>query len=125
MDGPLLKNMNELNLQSRMSDDPEDYSYLNNMPLHSSRVWTKVRAYAIKRSHDESKENIDLNCRFCITNVPEIQEHLEICAGMEFGIWRLDLAESDGQLKFWRRVTVKLSNLAAATQPSRRGALNN
>ena len=49
MDGPLLKNMNELNLQSRMSDDPEDYSYLNNMPLHSSRVWTKVRAYAIKK----------------------------------------------------------------------------
>ena len=105
-----------------MSDDPEDYSYLNNMPLHSSRVGTKVRAYAKKK---ESKENTDLHCRFCTTNVPETQEHLEICAGMEFGIWRLDLAESDGQLKFWRRVTVKLSNLAAATQPSRRGALNN
>ena len=54
----------------------------------------------------------DLNCRFCTKNVSETQEHLEICAGMEFG--RLDLAESD----------VKLSNLAAVTQPSRRGALN-
>ena len=109
-----------------MSDDPEDYSYLNNMPLHRSRVWTKVRAYAIKGVEMNQKKTYlsDLNYRFCTTNVPETQEHLEICAGMEFGIWRLDLAKSDGQLKFWRRVTVKLSNLAAATQPSRMGALN-
>ena len=65
----------------------------------------------------------DLNCRFCTNKVPETQEHLEICAGMEFVRWGLDLAERDGVLKFWRRVTVKLSKLAVATQPSRRGAL--
>ena len=35
-------------VQNRMSDDPEDHSYLNKMPLHTARVWIRVRAYAIK-----------------------------------------------------------------------------
>ena len=61
----------------------------------------------------------DLDCRFCTTNVPETQEHSEFCVGMEFEGWGLDLAEREGQLMFWRRVTVKISKLAVATWPSR------
>ena len=53
------------------------------------------------------------------TNVPETQKHLEVCQGIEFEKLGLYLAERDGQLKFWRRVTVKLSNLVPTTQPSR------
>ena len=56
-----------------------------------------------------------LNCRCSNTKVPETQELLEVCPGMEFERWGLDLAEIEEQLKFWRRVTVKLSNLVATT----------
>ena len=52
--------------------------------------------------------------RHCDTDVPETQEHLEICAGMEFERWGLDLAEREGQLMFWRLVTVKLPKLTVA-----------
>ena len=109
----------------RLTDNPEDWSYLNTMPLHTARLWIRIRAYAIKgvKMNQKGSHKADLNCRFCTTNVPESQEHLEICAGMEFERWGLDLAERDGVLMFWRRVTVKLSKLAVATQPSRRGAL--
>ena len=109
----------------RLTDNPDDWSYLNNMPLHTARLWVRIRAYAIKgvKMNQKGSYKADLNCRFCTTKVPETQEHLEICAGMEFERWGLDLAERDGVLKFWRRVTVKLSKLAVATQPSRRGAL--
>ena len=98
---------------------------MNNMPLHTARLWVRIRAYAIKgvKMNQKGSYKSDLNCRFCTNKVPETQEHLEICAGMEFERWGLDLAERDGVLKFWRRVTVKLSKLAVATQPSRRGAL--
>ena len=101
-------------------------SYLNKMSLHTARVWIRVRAYAIKGVKMNQKRSFkdDLNCRFCNTNVPETQEHLEICAGMEFERWRLDLTVREGQLMFWRRVTVKLSSLAVVAQPSRRGALD-
>ena len=110
---------------NRLTDNPEDWSYLNTMPLYTARLWIRIRAYAIKgvKMNQKGSYTADLNCRFCTTNVPESQEHLEICAGMEFERWGLDLAERDGVLMFWRRVTVKLSKLAVATQPSRRGAL--
>ena len=113
-------------VQSRLSDNPEDHSYLNKMPLHTARVWIRVRAYAIKGVKMNQKRSFkdDLNCRFCNTKVPETQEHLESCAGMEYERWGLDLALREGQLKFWMRVTVKLSKLAVATQPPRQGALN-
>ena len=110
----------------RLTDNPDDWSYLNNMPLHTARLWIRIRAYAIKgvKMNQKGSYKADLNCRFCTTNVPESQEHLEFCAGMEFERWGLDLDVRDGQLKFWKRVTVKLSKLAVATRPSRQGALN-
>ena len=110
----------------RLTEDPENWSYLNTMPLHTARLWSRIRCYAIKgvKMNQKGSHIADLNCRFCTTNVPETQEHLEFCAGMEFERWGLDLAEREGQLMFWRRVTVKLSKLAVATRPSRRGALN-
>ena len=62
----------------RLTQDSENWSYLNTMPLHTARLWSRIRCYAIK----VLKYHIsDLNCRFCTTNVPESQEHLEICAG--------------------------------------------
>ena len=110
----------------RLTEDPENWSYLNTMPLHTARMWSRIRCYAIKgvKMNQKGSHIADLNCRFCTTNVPETQEHLEFCAGMEFERWGLDLAEREGQLMFWRRVTVKLSSLAVAAQPSRRGALD-
>ena len=109
----------------RLTEDPENWSYLNTMPLHTARLWSRIRCYAIKgvKMNQKGSHIADLNCRFCTTNVPETQEHLEFCAGMEFERWGLDLAEREGQLMFWRRVTVKLSKLAVATRPSRKGAL--
>ena len=117
---------NSTKVGNRITDNPEDCSYLNNMPLYNARLWIRVRAYAIKgvKMNQKGSHIADLNCRFCDTDVPETQEHLEICAGMEFERWRLDLTEREGQLMFWRRVTVKLSSLAVAAQPSRRGALD-
>ena len=110
----------------RLTEDPENWSYLNTMPLHTARLWSRIRCYAIKgvKMNQKGSHIADLNCRFCTTNVLETQEHLEFCAGMEFERWRLDLTEREGQLMFWRRVTVKLSSLAVAAQPSRRGALD-
>ena len=87
------------------------------MYLDNSKIQPKV--YSIVKFIKD-----DLNCRFCNTNVPETQEHLEICAGMEYERGGLDMALREGQLKFWMRVTVKLSKLAVATQPPRQGALN-
>ena len=61
----------------------------------------------------------DRNCRFCTINVPETQERSEFYAGMEFERWGLDLAEREGQLIFWRRVTFIQVSSSLATQPSR------
>ena len=71
-------------------------------------LWIRVRAYAIKgvKMNQKGSHIADLNCRFCDTDVPETQEHLEICAGMEFERWRLDLTEREGQLMFWRNYQV-------------------
>ena len=117
---------NSSKVGNRITDNPEDCSYLNKMPLYNARLWIRVRAYAIKgvKMNQKGSHIADLNCRFCDTDVPETQEHLEICAGMEFERWRLDLTVREGQLMFWRRVTVKLSSLAVVAQPSRRGALD-
>ena len=97
----------------RLTEDPENWSYLNTMPLHTARLWSRIRCYAIKgvKMNQKGSHIADLNCRFCTTNVPETQEHLEFCAGMEFERWGLDLAEREGQLMFWRLVTVKISKL--------------
>ena len=88
----------------RLTEDPENWSYLNTMPLHTARLWSRIRCYAIKgvKMNQKGSHIADLNCRFCTTNVPETQEHLEFYAGMEFERWGLDLAEREGQLIFRR-----------------------
>ena len=92
---------NSSKVGNRITDNPEDCSYLNKMPLYNARLWIRVRAYAIKgvKMNQKGSHIADLNCRFCDTDVPETQEHLEICAGMEFERWRLDLTVREGQLK--------------------------
>ena len=32
----------------RLTEDPENWSYLNTMPLHTVRLWSRIRCYAIK-----------------------------------------------------------------------------
>ena len=55
-----------------------------------------------------------------------IKIHQRMSHGMvnSYVDWILDLTVREGQLMFWRRVTVKLSSLAVVAQPSRRGALD-
>ena len=102
----------------RITDNPIDNHYLNYLPLHSSRLWFRYRARAIKGVKYNCKGSYsDLSCRFC-NNKQEIetQEHLEGCEGNSFERRGLDkLAERDAQdtLKFWERMTIKLEKKKA------------
>ena len=56
-----------------------------------------------------------LTCRFCNSNVLETQEHLEICEGTKFERRGLRLSDVMGRVTFWRRMTVKMTQMATAT----------
>ena len=105
----------------RLTDNPEDNNYLNTLPLHSSRLWFRYRARAIKGVKYNCKSSYtDLSCRFCDKEVIETQEHLEeACEGNTYERRGLrNLAERDWKdiLKFWERMSIKLERRKAEDQ---------
>ena len=90
-------------VKDRLSEDPEDNTYIHVMSLPESRVWIRYRGRVIAgvKANFKNSHTNDLSCRFCqnearddpadaqdssdIQNRPdETQEHLEMCTGMEF-----------------------------------------
>ena len=105
-------------VKDRLSENPQEYSYLNYLSLNHSRLWFRYRARCIagvkanaKRSH------ADLSCRFCVSGPTEDQEHLESCDGLEFERRGLDMQRRWGKLQFWRRCSVKLAAVTAGGSP--------
>ena len=100
----------------RVTDNPEDNSYLACLPLSMSRIWIRYRARCIP----EVKVNVkgshkgNLKCRFCTSNESESQEHLEVCEGTERerrGLPGIMEGRGDWRelLKFWGRMMKKLT----------------
>ena len=48
----------KVKVSDRLSDDPEDNSYINNMSLTRARVWTRIRTRAIASA--VSRETLDI-----------------------------------------------------------------
>ena len=71
----------------RLSENPEDNSYMSKMPLHVN----------------------NMGCRFCSSGSDETQDHLELCAGTRHERRGLDMGEESGLLDFWRRMKFKLA----------------
>ena len=107
-------------VNDRISDDPEEQSYLEYMSLPESRIWMRLRARSItgvKANNKKSYEG-DLSCRYCKEGILESQEHLQVCKGTEFERRGLILADSGwrGVLLFWRRMMAKISMNATAAK---------
>ena len=104
----------------RVSDNPLDNNYLKFLPLFSARVWFRYRARAIKgvKYNTKSTNLNNLNCRFCRSGAEETQEHLEICTGNEQERRKLPniSTDCDQLLRFWIRMTKKLSNYSEKNQ---------
>ena len=95
----------------RLSDDPEDNSYMSKLPLHRARVWIRYRARAVagvKGNFKHSHVN-NMGCRFCLGGSNETQDHLELCEGTRHERRGLDMKEERGLLDFWRRMKFKLA----------------
>ena len=76
---------NSIKVSGRLTDNPDDNNYLNFLPLHSSRLWFRYRARAIKGVKYNCKGSFsDLSCRFCDKKETETQEHLESCEGKSY-----------------------------------------
>ena len=63
-------------VNDRISDDPEEQSYLEYMSLPESRIWMRLRARSItgvKANNKKSYEG-DLSCRYCKEGILESQE---------------------------------------------------
>ena len=100
-------------VSDRLSDDPEENSYINSMSLSKVRVWIRYRARAIagiKGNFRKSHVN-NMGCRLCSDMSDETQEHLELCDGTAFERRGLDLSDWRGKLEFWRRMTKKMATV--------------
>ena len=96
-------------VKDRLSDDPEENSYINKMSL--PRVWIRFWARAIagvKGNFRHSHEN-NMGCRLCSQDSDETQEHLQLCEGTKFERRGLDLSDLRGLLDFWRRMKIKIA----------------
>ncbi len=71
--------------RDRLSDNTDDNSYINRIPIPLSRVWIRYRARAIAGVKGNFRHSWDdLACRYCDLGDDESQEHLEMCGGTEF-----------------------------------------
>ena len=100
---------NSKKVGDRLTDNPNDNTYLSEMSLLRSRIWIRHRArmikgvkYNIKRSYK------DLSCRFCQSGGEETQEHLEVCLGCEFERRGLKMSVRSDKVKFWLRMEKKM-----------------
>ena len=97
-------------VNDRLSEDPDDNSYIYRMPPSKVRVWIRYRARAIagvKGNFRHSYVN-NMDCRLCSEKSDETQEHLQLCEGTRFERRGPDLEDWRGLLDFWRRMTKKI-----------------
>ena len=105
-------------VRDRLSENSDENSYINQIPIPLSRVWIRYRARAIagvKGNFRHSWE--DLSCRHCNLGVDETQEHLETCGGTEFERRGLEMEKWRDRLLFWRRMTVKIAAVTKKKGP--------
>ena len=102
-------------VKDRLTDNPEDNSYINTLSLPLTRIWFRYRARAIAKVKCNFKQSYnDLSCDFCSGNEEMSQSHVEICGGTWFERRGLDMSTRKGLLDFWRRMTSRLARLPAA-----------
>ena len=63
----------------------------------------------VKMNQKGKKPSESLTCRFCANDLPETQEHLEICEGTKFERRGVRISEVMGRVIFWRRITQKMT----------------
>ena len=67
----------------------------------------------VKMNRKGKKTPESLICRFCANNLPETQEHLEICEGRKFERRGVRVSEVMGRVIFWGRMTQKMTQKTA------------
>ena len=116
-------------VSDRFTENPEDNLFLE------TRIWIRYRGRAINgvKGNFKNSQTDDMKCRFC-PRVPketvedhveneinpelnqnyseETQEHLEICKGTDHKRRGLNMSKWQGILKFWMRMSTRLSNLS-------------
>ena len=76
---------NSAKVSDRLTDNPQDNTYIHCMPLPQTRIWIRYRARAIAGVKANCKQSHrDLSCRFCSTGSPVKPDHLKIYEGMEY-----------------------------------------
>ena len=97
---------NKKKVSDRLTENPEDNSYIHTLSLPETRIWIRYRGRAINgvKGNFKNSHTDDMMCRFC-PRVPketvedhveneinpelnqnyseETQEHLEICKGID------------------------------------------
>ena len=121
-------------VKDRLTENPKDNSYIHELSLPETRIWIRYRGRAITgvKGNFKNSHTNDLTCRFCprvhrqtVENPDEnrevdegnqsypdeTQEHLEVCEGTENERRGLDMSNWKGILKFWHRMSTRLSNM--------------
>ena len=107
-----------IKVRDRLSDNTDDNSYINRIPIPLSRVWIRYRARAIAGVKGNFRHSWDdLACRYCDLGDDESQEHLEMCGGTEFERRGLEMRNWRDRLLFWRRMTVKIAAVTKKKGP--------
>ena len=73
--------------KDRLNLNPDETQYLQRLSLSNGRVYFTYRSkfiVMVKMNQKGKKTSEGLSCRFCENNLPETQEHLEICDGTKF-----------------------------------------
>ena len=101
----------------RLTDNPDDNTYLSYMPLPIARIYFKYRARSIAgvKVNNKGSFKANLNCRFCDLGIEETQEHLEECGGTRYERRGLNLSGWFGLVSFWRRMMKKISTTTTTT----------
>ena len=89
---------NSTKVSDRLTDNPQDNTYIHCLSLPQTRIWIRYRARAIAgvKANFKQSHQRDLSCRFCSTGSPKNQDHLEICGGTEDERRGLDMSRWRG-----------------------------
>ena len=105
--------------QDRIDLNSDEIQYFQRLSLTNCRVYFRYRSRstAMVKMNQKGKISYEcLTCRFCNSNVLETQEHLEICEGTKFERRGLRLGDVMGRVTFWRRMTVKMTQMATVSR---------
>ena len=102
--------------KDRVDLNPDETQYLQRLSLSNCRMYFRYRSRCIamvKMNQKGKKTPESLTCRFCKNDLPETQEHLEICDGTKFERRGVRVSEVMGKVIFWRRMTQKMTQKTA------------